>query len=110
MTWRKFSFYLPDKPHFLTGFRSGKTVFFDGLRMRVVLHLYSDPPVSLASTRNGDFCIHCPAEDLCSGADSLGPSQIQLPSQGLTPCIVMDLLGIGNTMAQMGLFTPQATC
>lgn len=77
--------------------------------MRVALHLYSDPSDSLASTKRWSFCIHCPTEDLCSGADSLSPSQTQPPNQGLTPCIVMDLLGIENTMAQMGLFTLQAT-
>lgn len=59
---------------------------------------------------DGDFSIHCPTEDLCSGADGLGPSQIQPPKQGLTPPVVMDWPGIGNTMAQMGLFTLQATC
>lgn len=109
MTRRKFSLYLPDRPHYLLGFRSGKTGFSDGLRMRVALHLYSDPSVSLASTRRWGFYIHCPTEDLCSGSDSLGPSQMQPPNQGLAPGFVMDLLGIGNTMAQTGLFTLQAT-
>lgn len=51
--------------------------FFDGLLMRGALHLYSDPSVPLGWR----FCIHCPSEDLCSGADSLGPPQIRPPAK-----------------------------
>lgn len=66
--------------------------------MRVALHLYSDPSISLASPRSWGF-------QFIVQLKTYAVELITWVLLKYNSSIVMDLVGLGNTMAQMGLCT-----